>query len=121
MSSKGIEQVKKMNGYCRICSINQTLYMSEDKCLRKGNIKESPLFIFMLILLPAPPVNQQRDAAEYFEKILTLCSEEASQVKHGGHRRCHFHKQQHLFSSVVIFLFSGLPGKNDKQDSLHRV
>uniref|UniRef100_A0A3B3C5X8 USP domain-containing protein n=1 Tax=Oryzias melastigma TaxID=30732 RepID=A0A3B3C5X8_ORYME len=28
-------------------------------------------------------VNQQRDAAEYFEKILTLCSEEASQVFQG--------------------------------------
>ncbi|KAF6724475.1 hypothetical protein FQA47_019878 [Oryzias melastigma] len=28
-------------------------------------------------------LNQQRDAAEYFEKILTLCSEEASQVFQG--------------------------------------
>ncbi|RVE60448.1 hypothetical protein OJAV_G00181030 [Oryzias javanicus] len=38
---------------------------------------------YSFIDLPALPVNQQRDAAEFFEKILHLCSQEASQVFQG--------------------------------------
>ena len=45
---------------------------------RSSMLKSNPL-IFLISSLPCS-VNEQRDAAEYFEKILTLTSSEASQV-----------------------------------------
>lgn len=61
-----------------------------------------------------PTVNEQRDAAEFFEKILGLTSRTASEVKTSPiSKRICMSNEKYLLNSLCNFVLSDLPWTAD--------